>query len=174
MTMGCSCLILLNIPLAKFIYAKDFFEAWKCSSVLLVSVMFNTLSVFQGSIFSAVKKTKTIAITTIISAMVNTVLNILFIPIIGVIGAAISTAFAYFVMWFVRYIYLKKYISMKINLLKDICIYMIIVVQIIFEHLKEHYYLGQIICFLLIVYINRQYIKSIIDVFRKKFGYEKR
>ena len=174
MTMGCSCLILLNIPLAKFLYAKDFFEAWKYSSVLLVSVMFNILTVFQGSIFSAVKKTKTIAITTIISAMVNTAFNILFIPIIGVIGAAISTAFAYFVMWFVRYIYLKQYISMKINLLKDICIYMIIVVQIIFEHLKKHCYLGQIICFLLIVYINRQYIKSIIDVLRKKFGYGKR
>ena len=133
--------------------------------------MFNTLTVFHGSIFSAAKKTKAIATTTIISALVNTILNAVLIPIIGVLGAAIATAFAYFSMWFVRFMCSKRIITMRINLPKDIFIYIIIVTQIVFEHLVNHCYLGQIVCFLLVIVINRKYIKSVFDIFRRKFDY---
>lgn len=169
MTMLCSVIILFNIPLAKFLYSKDFFVAWKYSSILLLSVMFNTLTVFQGSIFSAAKKTRSVATTTIISAMVNTVFDIILIPNIGVIGAAIATAVAYLVMWATRYIYLKKYICMKINIIKDILVYLILVVQICFEHFDNHFYIGQLMCLILIVYLNKKYLKTIIKIFARKF-----
>lgn len=170
MTMACSMIILLNIPLAKFLYAKNFFVAWRYSSILLLSVMFNTLTVFQGSIFTAAKKTKSIATTTIISAMFNVLLNILLIPRLGALGAAIATAFAYFIMWLVRYNFTKNLIKMRINVKRDLLIYSFITVQIVFEHLNNHFYLGQILCIIIIVFLNRKYIKTIIHIYIRKLS----
>lgn len=173
MTMACSFIVLFNIPLARFLYSKDFFVAWRYSSVLLLSVMFNTFTVFQGSIFSAAKNTKAIATTTIISAVVNTILNIALIPVMGAIGAAIATVVAYFVMWLVRYVFSKKFITMRIDIRKDILIYAIITVQIIFEHLENHFYPGQIMCLLAVVLLNWKYLKTIIMVLTRKMKYGK-
>lgn len=171
MTTACSGIILFNIPLAHFLYSNDFFEAWRYSSILLLSVMFNTLTVFQGSIYSAAKKTKAIATTTVISATVNMVFNAILIPFIGALGAAIATALAYFFMWLARYISSKKFIFMQVDFMKDCTIYGIIVLQIVFEHFENHFYIGQIICLLLVVLLNAKYIKTILKIFMRKFGY---
>ena len=172
MTTACSGIILLNVPLAHFLYSKDFFVAWQYSSVLLLSVMFNTLTVFQGSIFSAAKQTKTIATTTIISAIANTILNALLIPKMGALGAAIATAVAYFSMWMTRYVSSKKFITMQINLIKDCIIYFIIVLQILFEHFEGHFYMGQVICVLLVAFLNRRTLINIIEILLRKFKYD--
>ena len=169
MTTACSVIIIFNVLLAHFLYSKQFFSAWRYSSVLVLSVMFNTLTVFQGSIYSAAKKTNLVATTTIVSALINTILNVILIPIMGALGAAIATAIAYYAMWFARYISSKKFIKMRINLLKDSIVYLLIVLQIIFEHFEGHFYLGQIICVLMIAIINRPYIKNIIEICTGKF-----
>lgn len=170
MTIACSMIILINIPLAHFLYAKEFFVAWRYSSILLLSVMFNTLTVFQGSVFTAAKKTKSVATTTVISAIVNTVLNAILIPIYGALGAAIATAFSYFVMWAVRYQFSKEFIMMRVNVKRDLLIYTIIVIQIVFEHMNSHFYFGQFFCFIGIVLINKNYICPIVKTFMRKIA----
>lgn len=164
MTTLCSIIIFFNIPLSKFLYSKDFFEAWRYSSILLMSVMFNTFTSFQGSLFTAAKETKLIATTTIISAMFNTCLNILLIPKLGGIGAAIATAISYFIMWLARYFYLKRLINMKVNFVKDIFIYFIIAVQIVFEHSQNHFYIGQIFVIVIVAILNYKYFKTIVSI----------
>lgn len=146
----CSVLILLNIPLARLLYAKEFFGAWQYSSILLLSVLFNSLTIFIGSIFSAVKKTKTIAYTTIVSAVMNTLLNIILIPKWGALGAAIATAVAYLVMFIARVYISHNYIKLTYNHLKGISIICLIVCQIILEHTHSHMYLAQMMCVLLV------------------------
>lgn len=161
MTVGCSFVILLNIPLARFLYSRDFFAAWQYSSVLLIATMFNTFTAFIGSVFSAVKHTKIIAETTVISAIVNICLNVMLIPLWGVLGAAIATAIAYVVMWIVRLIYLRQFIRLRINLVRDIITYILLAIQVIFEHMDRHCYVGQSVCFLIIVILNIKQIMSI-------------
>lgn len=160
----CSGIILLNVPLAKFLYAKDFFTAWQYSSVLLISVMFNALTAFLGSLFSAVKDSRVIAVTTLVSAIVNVVLNILLIPLIGALGAAVATVVCYAVMWIVRYVVIKKYINIRVSLLRDIVTYVLLVIQVVFEHIEGHCYIGQIIIFITILVL---YWESIIKIISK-------
>ena len=150
----CSVLILLNIPLAKFIYAKEFFAAWQYSSILLISVMFNSLTIIIGSIFSAVKETKAIATTTVLSAVVNTILNAILIPLIGALGAAIATAVAYLVMWAARLVMSRKYIKFRVNWIRDCVIYCVLGLQIVFEHMNGHMYVGQVLCLASIIGMN--------------------
>jgi len=168
MTSACSLIVLFNIPLAKILYSNDFFAAWQYSSVLLMSVMFNTLTVFQGSLFSAAKKTNSVAVTTIISALTNTLLNALLIPTLGALGAAIATVIAYFVMWGIRFVCLRELIELRVNVARDMIIYLVIAIQIFFEHLENHCYVGQALCFIIIILLNRKYIISIIGVMMRR------
>ena len=159
----CSLLILFNVPFARILFAKDFFEAWSYSSILLVSVVFNSLAAFVGGVFSAVKDSRIFAISTITAALVNAVLNAILIPLYGALGAAIATACSFFTIFIIRFINSRKYISWSVNILKTISIYAILIVQVILEHLNGHMYLGQLICVLSIFILTG---KDIIGVFR--------
>lgn len=160
----CSILILLNIPLARFLYAKDFFEAWKYSSVLLIAIMFNAMTAFLGGLFSATKNSKILAFTTILSALTNTILNAILIPIMGTLGAAIATAIAYAVMFLSRYYVIKKYIKLDTNIILEISLYILLSIQVVFEHLSNHFYIGQIIIVILIFVLNIKNIKKIFNL----------
>lgn len=159
---ACSVLILMNIPLARFLYAKDFFGAWEYSSILLISVMFNAMTAFLGSVFSAVKKNRVIATTTLISAGVNIVLNALLIPVMGPLGAAIATAACYAVMWLARYIAAKRFIKLKISLWRDVIAYGLLVLQVVFEHMNDHFYLGQFAVVAVILILYRKNFMSVV------------
>ena len=133
--------------------------------------MFNTLTAFIGSIFSAAKSTKIIAITTVISAIINIIMNIVLIPQYGALGAAIATALAYFMMWLIRLFYLKKIMILRFNFVKNITSYILLVLQVIFEHQADHFYIGQFACICIIVLMYLSEMKIIIEkILIKKKG----
>ena len=154
-------IIIMNIPLARFLYSDDFFIAWRYSSILVIATMFNTLTAFIGSIFSAARSTHIIATTTILSAVINTILNIILIPKLGPSGAAIATVIAYFAMWQIRLLYLKKIMRLNYNFLKNIVTYALLVLQVIFEHHLNHFYVGQIMCVCFLMIINLSELKMV-------------
>ena len=57
----CSGLLLINIPLASFLYKGDYFVAWRCVPFLLMGTVFSGISQFEGSLFAATKNTKMVA-----------------------------------------------------------------------------------------------------------------
>ena len=67
--LGCSGIMLLNYPLARILYAKGFFEAWYYVPLLLLGATFNGIALFEGCMFTAVKKTKEVFRTTFILTM---------------------------------------------------------------------------------------------------------
>ena len=129
MVICCSLLIIFAKIIAKFLYLKDFYSAWIYTPFLLLSCVFGANSGFFGGVFSAVKNSKIIGVTTLIGALLNIVFNFILVIIIGPLGAAISTAFSYFVVWIIRLIYVKKYINFKISLYKDIFVYLLLLIQ---------------------------------------------
>lgn len=165
----CSGLVLFNIPIAKILFAKDFFVAWKYSSVLLVSIVFSALSGFLGSIFTAVKDSKIFAVSTVISAIVNCILNAILIPMWGIQGAAIATAISFFLIWLIRLICTRKYIKWRINLVVDIVAYVILVIQVVLEHFENHNYVGQIICLIILLLLYRKQFLSSMTLIINKF-----
>lgn len=157
MTVICSVLIIGSRFIAKLLYAKDFFVAWKYVPFLLVSVVFGALAGYLGGIFGAVKDTKVFAQSTLVSAIVNIILNIILTKKIGVIGAAIATAVAYMITWLIRIIKVKKYITLKINLKKDGFAYVILVLQSMVLYVLNEgvlFYLIETIMLIIIICIN--------------------
>lgn len=131
MIILCSAIMIMNIPIAKILYSKEFYGAWKFVPPLLISVVFNAISLFIGSIFTAVKDTKTLSISTIVGAVVNTICNVIFIYYLGAYGAALATMFGYAVVLFIRHIILRKHIIMRVAWHRDIMAYGILIVQMI-------------------------------------------
>ena len=125
----CSLLLILNIPIAKILYSKDFFAAWKYVPFLLYGAVFNGLALFEGCLFSAVKKTKTISVTTIIGAAVNTGLNFGLIPIIGATGAAIATMIGYVVIFSSRLLMLKSIVNLHVKWKKTLICFVVLLIQ---------------------------------------------
>lgn len=130
--LACSCIMLLNIFIAKILYSKDFFSAWHYVPFLLVGTAFNGLGLFNGCIYTAAKKTKDVSITTIIGAIINTVLNFVLIPFYGAYGAAFATMVGYFFIWLIRLIRMRNIVIMKVNWKNNIMLMVILFFQCVF------------------------------------------
>lgn len=127
--LTCSIIMLFNIVIAQILYSKDFFVAWKYVPFLLVGTVFNGLGLFNGCIYTAAKRTKDISVTTVVSAAINTVLNLILIPLVGAYGAAFATMIGYFVIWLMRTIGLKKIVKMNVNWKKQLLMIILLLIQ---------------------------------------------
>lgn len=150
----CSILILCDKIIAKILFAKNFYSAWKYAPFLMISVIFGALSGLLEGIFVANKNTKVIAKTTIIGAVINIVFNIILVNIFGAIGAAISTLIAYIIVWSFRLRDTNKILRININYIKNIFSYLLLLLQTIVLLLNyncEIAYATEIIIFFIII-----------------------
>lgn len=129
LTIVCSAIIVLDKVLASFLYAKDFFAAWEYVPWLTMAIIFGALSNYLGGFFTAVKDSKSFAISSIAGAVANVMLNFIFVPQFGPMAAAISTAACYVLVWVMRLFRARRYIKLRINLLRDITAYILLVFQ---------------------------------------------
>ena len=158
--IGCSVIMLANIMLAKLLYAKEFYEAWRFVPVLLIGTTFNGIALFEGCIFTAVKKTKEVSFTTLLGAGINTVLNILLIPSMGAMGAALATMIGYFVIWVIRTYRVLKIVVLKVCWKRQLATVLALSVQCILA-LSIKFQFLQIGCVLVILYLQRTVVKNL-------------
>ena len=173
LTMICSIIMICNIVIAKILYSNDFFVAWQYVPPLLISVLFNAMSLFIGSIFTAVKDTKTLSISTIIGAAINIVCNFVFIYFWDIYGAVFATMIGYAVVLLVRHIILRKHIIMKIKWKRDLFVYFLLGLQMILALFGWRYILLQIVIFAVIGVFYKAEIKNGINLIVQKVIGEK-
>ena len=94
---------------------KEFINAWQYVPLLLSSAVFYSISAFIGSLYSALQKSLNNMWTMIICAASNFIINVLFIPQLGVWGAIIGTVVSYFIIAIIRLIDIKRLITFKIS-----------------------------------------------------------
>ncbi|WP_346670762.1 polysaccharide biosynthesis C-terminal domain-containing protein [Faecalicoccus acidiformans] len=150
----CSVIIVCDKILANFLYAKDFFTAWRYVPWLTIAILFGALSGYIGGLFAAVKDSKIFAKSTIYGAITNIVLNLIFTPFIGASGAAIATTISYFEVWVFRYWQSTKYVKMRINIIRDIFSYLLLICQSIvllcnFQNITLYFF--EILLFIIIL-----------------------
>jgi len=91
------------------------FQGYIITPFIALSNLLYGMYVFFVQPFFLIKKTKVLGITWIASAAVNLGLNIVFVPRIGIIGAAITTLIAYTVSVTVAAHYSPKYFTFDID-----------------------------------------------------------
>lgn len=168
MTIVCSGIILCDKILANFLYAKDFYIAWKYVPWLTIAILFGALSGYIGGFFSAVKDSKVFAISTIMGAVVNIVLNLIFTPFYGAMGAAVATAICYFVVWTFRFLHSKKYIKLRVSIVRDCVSYLLLGLQSTIL-LHQDGIIGVVILVCLFFIIGLLYFTEITMIYTKLF-----
>ncbi len=159
----CSVLLLLNIPLARILYAKDFFIAWRFTGPLMITVIFGALAGFIGALFSAVKDTKIYSLSTIAGGVTNIVFSLLTIHSLGVMGVAIGTLISNIVIWAIRLHKSRKYINLRIPLAKHFCLYILLFIEFIIGLQGWYLYavVGQVFVVVIIALLNRPVLLKI-------------
>lgn len=83
--------------------SEAFQEAYLYVPLLMTGALFHSVANLYGSLYTALKKTKEIAKTTLLAAILNLGINIVFAKYIGIYASAISTVLAYAIITIVRH-----------------------------------------------------------------------
>ena len=147
-------------------YVKGFDYIW----ILLLAMYFDCLAKFYSGLFTALKKTDVMAVSTLIAAIINLVVNIGLIKFIGLYAAAGSTLLADMVLVFVRKLKLKEYIQLKSDY-KAVAIKIVVAVVVIM--LSSYDIWWRIVLSIIVaggyaVIANKSIVMSVCAVFSKK------
>lgn len=168
MAICCSCVMLLDVPLAAFLYSNDFFEAWRYVPLLLVGVLLNGLALFEGCLFTAAKNTKAVSSTTLVGAVVGIGSCIALTLCIGPIGAAVATLLGYLLTWGARtYVMLKKIARLRVDWKSELITLVVLIVQATIA-MQNEMFLLQIPLVLLVVFLRRGQLANIWGLAKKK------
>ncbi len=157
----------------KFFIDNSYENAYQYITILLVANIINALTILQGGVLVAKMDTKSSAISTMFGALVNIILNYLFISKFKLYMAAISTLISYVVIAIIRQINIRKYVKIKYNLKMYFKLFSLLIFTIIIYYVKIVYVQILYLLFitLYLVWINKEYIMQILKkVFSKLNG----
>ena len=170
------CMVLLLIPVSK-IYIMlfmdtEFKEAYMYLGILMLGSLFSSFSSFYGTGYVSAKDTKNATLTTTIGAVVNCVINLLFIKLIGIWAACFSTLIGYLVTWIVRIKQTKKYFSIEVNWKE---FYILLSITIVFAYLVTmdnilSLALMMVLATIITIVVNKELIKMAYSFIIRKLG----
>lgn len=167
LVISCSMLIAIDKIIAKILFADKFYIAWKYAPFLLIGTVFSGMAAFIGGLFSAIKNSKKFAKTSIYASIINTIGNFILVSLIGPLGAAISTAISYMIMWQLRLINIRRDIDLNVNLHRDLLAYLILIIQSVFLLLSKNKAIIQWYQFLFVIFLLFLFKKEIIKIIKK-------
>ena len=135
-----SLLLLVVLPFVyNIIIGENYSDSYKYIPIILLGNIFHILISLIGGIYVALKKVKQIANTTIISALINIILNLLFVKKLGLYAAALSTLIAYLILAIYRMIDVQKFVKINFKIKN------IIIIIFLFLVVSLSYYLDNIL-----------------------------
>ena len=140
--------------------------------ILILGAVFNVVVCLYSAVYIAKKMTKQVATVSIIGAIINITINVLFIKYIGLYAASISTAISYFVMMVYRHIDLKKYVNIKYESGLIVKTFLIFTFSIILYY-QKNMILNIINLIVVVIYafiMNKDFLSSGKKLFLSKFG----
>lgn len=140
--------------------------------ILVLGAVFNVVVCLYSAVYIAKKMTKQVATVSIIGAIINITINVLFIKYLGLYAASISTAISYFVMMVYRHIDLKKYVNIKYESGLIVKTFLIFTFSIILYY-QKNMILNIINLIVVVIYafiMNKDFLSSGKKLFLSKFG----
>ena len=149
-------------------------DAFNYIPILVLATIFNVAICMYTGIYIAKKMTKQVASTTIMGAIINIVINLIFIKLIGLYAAALSTMVSYLAMAVYRHIDLKKYLTITYEkglLLKTILIFTFSII-LYYQHNIILDIINLIVVIKYAFLTNKKFIKDWKNIVFKKLGFK--
>ncbi len=100
--IGAAGLILISPYLTKILLADSYFGAWRYMPTLLCAAALEAIVSFLASVYLVKKKSMHSFITALFGAASNILLNLVLIPVMGPLGAAVATLASYAIVMIAR------------------------------------------------------------------------
>lgn len=111
--LGGAALMISCRLFAGMLFADSYAEAWVYIPLLTVATVFTALDTFLGSVYYTGRKTVWSMITALLGALLNVALNFLLIPIWSAMGASVATFAAYFAVFVLRLVTVRRFIAFR-------------------------------------------------------------
>jgi O-antigen/teichoic acid export membrane protein len=144
-------------------------EAYLYIPILVFSVYFSNMASFYGGIFSAYKRTKIIGTTTLVSAIINLVVDIVLIKFIGIYAAALSTLLSSIFLYWYRKNKMREFVKLKHS--KDLTMTILITLVVFVSYYSNNVIFQAIALVLTVIYamlMNKGIVKMITGKFIKR------
>lgn len=153
-----------------YIVGHKYAEAYYYIPILAVGALAQGLVGLYSAVYIAKKKTTQIANTSLLAAIINIVINLLFVYFIGIYASAISTAIAFLAMFIFRHFDVQKYV--KITYDKSLFVKLILLFALTISIYYMHNLILSIILFAIVlaisVLLNLGLITKILSIVRVK------
>lgn len=151
----------------KLLLDVKYYSAINLIAPICIGIFFQIMYIFFYDIEYFYKKTKQIAFFSVITAILNIVLNYFFIKKFGYSAAAYTTLISYFILLLLHYTGMKKIEKRKIYNIKymvllSIILVLYLIVMLLLNNNIVVRYLFFTICLFIMVFINRKIIKNYI------------
>lgn len=103
-----------NKLLFTYIISGNFVEAYKYTYFLYIGFIFGSLGSLLGAFYGFYKKSLNVSLSTIAAALINFIINFIFMKNYGIEVASISTCIGSLAIWIVRLLGLKGQVKIKI------------------------------------------------------------
>lgn len=154
MTTAVICLTLLAKPILALVIGEAFYSSWKYIGILLLGTLFNAFSLFWAAGYHGAKKTNVIFVTSVIGALVNVLVNMLFIKSLGLYAVVTSTFLAFFITWLIRVFSAKPYFKITVNVRDTVVLFGLIPVAIIIPFIFNKIGISVSICLAVLLFIG--------------------
>lgn len=167
-------LIIFLIPVTKcifpFVVGQEYEHSWQYIPFMYIGVIFFGFAAFYGTGYLSTRKTGGIMKTSLLAAILNTLINVIFMKHFGLQTASVSSCIAYFVMWIVRLLETRKYFKIKFNYLKIIFLTIICILYAIIINKTNIYEDVILLCISIVIFIilNQKLIQYIIKKIKYK------
>lgn len=169
---ACNLGIIALMPFVfPWLIQTDFSEAYLYIPILMTAALFHAIAALYGSLYFAFKETSKVAYTTILSAVINIVINVVLVNRIGLYAAAISSVVAYFAIMVIRHYDIRRIAEIKFSpgyILAEIVVYILVFYSYYCQNTVLHVMvLVAVVPYC--VYQNRGVLLSCIHSVKKRF-----
>ncbi len=140
--IGCIFLVIFSRPLVALFTTEEYYDAALYIPLLSLGLCFSCMGMSVGSIFSAVKKSKYFFYASVWGGIVSVGSLLILMPLLHLLGVAISLMLSFLTIMFVRWYFASKYVYIR----------------------KKMYYVFLVGMFM-IVYMSDLYIESFVKYF---------
>lgn len=171
LVIGITALIIAMTPILFIILIRgDYSESYIQIPILIIAMFFYCMAAFQGGIYIAHKKTKSVGITTMAAAGINLIIDLLLVNIIGITAGSVSTLVAYFTLYVFRMKDCLKFQKINYNIKKQIILFLVVIIMVILCAFNNVYIniINIIIGLVFCIIINKDFIIDILRELKKK------
>jgi O-antigen/teichoic acid export membrane protein len=159
--------LIISMVLFKYFFKEGYNESPELIPIILVAHIFNSIFFQSNYRLAIVEKTGAIATGTVLSAILNIVLNIILIPELGLKGAALATFFSY--MLLSVYLYTLSCIKTGLHIKQqdNFILFVFVVILLLASALIDNEIIYYFILMALIALLSVNVYRNDIEIIRK-------